>query len=1135
MVKEVAELDRGFAQAKILRDLDHQISVAQAKAKYEAELNEQMKAFGQKMALWVQEATAKGDIELGTANAILMGLQQSLGAEVAAEAGAAMKIIEIAQRRAAGEGGSRDEIINAIGETIRAYKAEAEAAAAAGAATGQAPASDFAADIQKAYDDIGKLGAYTAGAGVSGGATKAIEKRAEEVTADIAKTIESLTKSIAETMRTLSEKLPEIPADVVGQWLDKLSQLTHQVAGWMGQQGTQFRDSVAAFKKDLLPSLEDWAEQASTINDVLSALAGIYEAGSSKLSPMRTSVGEFFSALQQIFWDVRDYVDSMTWVGKGAGSTSLIVLSEGIIDWLNGLKASAEPLQGALEGARGIIDALVDKIPDDMGTSIAVLFECLQQFFVDVESYVGSMTWAGGGGTTLAFTSLIVLSEDLIEFLNQLTASSEPLRAVLESTRSIIDALVPPLKDMGTSINDLFIALQGILLQVAVFFKSGDPDLMLSQIINAWSAKGGLNETFAAWATALAPLKNLLDMVIGIIELVTPKLDEVQMSIDLLFTNLKDLLKAIQYVTTGALGDQIQAMIDAWGPVNARLSQWVEVLRPVSEILSTIKGIMDVAGQKTGAVKMSVLLLFDNLQTVLEQVKTQVEERSRDPAFQAAIDAFKEGGTLISKLKELGEAMKNIKTFIDPLLQISDEMGKRLPIFRLSLAGFFDLLKQAFKQINDFFHNKENQKWIDDSITAFEEIDEEWLGKLEKAMETLADKITSLVNSGQALGPDLPDMQNYIDTFLTSLTSMGTTLLGWLDANEMDFGDITTRFENVVASVLQILATGVTPVDAEGKPIDNKGMESGLLMELLTTMTGLVQLILDQFKILFAGIMGYVGAFGSISLRPAAERVIGSFIEGIKGKYKELYQSGWNAANQWMLGWNARLQAGSPSQVMIAAGKSLADSVIMGSNSQIDKLYDAGWQVGTAMQNGIKDALDMHSPSGIGVQIGTNLAKSIKRGAGGGKIAIEMEPMYAMGKTMGAQIEEGFRDRLGMHSPSTVIQGLAGEAMSSGDGSQYELSNAPAVEDAVRYWHEAGRRLTARDYWLIEQELARKAGTLDQGGRPTTIQNTIAPQITFAGDVSVRSDQDIERLADEVSRRLAQRFSDKDRWGAKVT
>lgn len=45
----------------------------------------------------------------------------------------------------------------------------------------------------------------------------------------------------------------------------------------------------------------------------------------------------------------------------------------------------------------------------------------------------------------------------------------------------------------------------------------------------------------------------------------------------------------------------------------------------------------------------------------------------------------------------------------------------------------------------------------------------------------------------------------------------------------------------------------------------------------------------------------------------------------------------------------------------------------------------------------------------------------------------------------------------------------------------------------------------------------------------------IAPQITFAGDVSVRSDADLEILADKVSRKLASRISSMDRFGTKAT
>ena len=100
MTDELAELDRGYQNAQVMRELDRKLAVIEAQAKYQDELDEQMKAFGQKMALWVTEAVTHEKMTAAEGNAVLDVLARVFGAEVSAHAQLALDVLRIGQQSA---------------------------------------------------------------------------------------------------------------------------------------------------------------------------------------------------------------------------------------------------------------------------------------------------------------------------------------------------------------------------------------------------------------------------------------------------------------------------------------------------------------------------------------------------------------------------------------------------------------------------------------------------------------------------------------------------------------------------------------------------------------------------------------------------------------------------------------------------------------------------------------------------------------------------------------------------------------------------------------------------------------------------------------------------------------------------
>ncbi len=1172
---EIAELDAGYGKARALRELDKQIAIVQAKAKYEAELAEQTKAFGQKMALWVQEAVLKGNISNEAGQIILNGLRTMLGAEVAAEAEAMITIVKLAEAGAAGREGAQERVNLALATTTEAYKKQTAAALALNAAQEGATTTEIEKLITNAYAAMGQF--ETGGAaGVGGGVAAAVERRAEEVVADIADTVESMLKSILEIKTTLQQKLPDIPGDVIGKWLDDLLSMTQQVADWAGPKGKgeAFGVLIKWFNSDLLPDLKSWGEIVGSMNTLFSGIKSIHETGSEKLAEMKTSVADFFNALGGLFADVNTYMGRVQGGGLVAITEPFQALDAQVVEWITSLQAGAEALGETLTSARAVIDALVDKLPatDKMGTSIGEIFVRIAGIFDAVREYTKDMAF-GGGLISAPADIAAPLSEGLVAWLTSLQTSLEPLKAVLESARAIFGSLVEPIKAMGTSVGAMFDALKSVLEQMQVYAASIS-GIELGTLLSAWTAKGGLNETLSAWALAIAPMKALLEAVVSIIEIVTPELERTQMSVEDLFIKLERLMKDVETSVTGKVGDSIQGMVDAWQAiVTPRLEQWAEALAPLQTLLSVIKGILDMAANKVESVKMSVYNFFENLFLVLEAVTTQVEERVTNGTWQAAIDGF---NTQADHIDAMVVVIGKLKPLIDAVAAICDVTGKRWPSFRLNLEAFFDQMLKALNVTTAWFMaNTEGGEGINplqDAIDGFNTIVMKYLWPLEMALENLSDAMNSMVTSATPLGNEGDAVRNGVNLMLEKLTviegdllgwlkthefsfpsaaarlqavvtaamasladaagsiqaptlpedllaglaggpggkvgvdagaaaaavvvppisvdgltptmdalvAMRDTLLAWLDENEGTIMGAMGRFITLIANVLQIIATGMGGglTDENGRPIDATGMESGLLMELLNTVISLVQQILNQFQLLYAGIMSVRSLIGSISLAGAAQRMADSFVNKIQALIDAgyFYDIGYDAGLSFKQGFNDAVGIASPSKVMITAAKNIVNSFVMQAKSDADKMYQAGKSLGGAVEEGIRDALKMHSDSDVGTEMGQNFANSFNQAAWAGQ---------SMGSTGGAA-----RGGYLSHLEPTAAQ---------------------------RYMHQPGVD-TAQAQWEREK----------------LVSVSISPSITFAGAVSIRSDKDIEEIANQVSRKLASRFSSMNRWGAKV-
>jgi phage-related protein len=714
--------------------------------------------------------------------------------------------------------------------------------------------------------------------------------------------------------------------------------------------------------RDMIGGLRTWAEAHNSAIKASMGNLRQYEAAQTAAAS-GAAVPAF--VVPKVEWPTFEGAAGGT--GAGAAIPGASSISKAVEKTAEEVLASiAKSMENLLSSIASIMDMLSEKLPEIPRDVVATWLDALRLIMQDVVNWVGLQ----GDSFMAAVQSFKV---NLLPALQDWVEQSRVMGDLFGAIRSISDGLVSEVTVARGSVANMFDAVTNVVQQIHEYTADVKFAALSSAMdrLREWGA--GLTE----FATLLKPLGEALSALSGIANAAAQENAEgVQMVLEDMFDALNNIIQQLYvYMADAKFGMLSRSMVLLAGWKDG-LALFAEQLKPLNEVLSGLKSLLDLIASRTVITQNSVSMFMQNILMMLETMATQFTEKE---------DAFGDASAALLALKplfdSLAAAMGPMMTAMNPIMAMMDMVGKRLGIVRMDIEAFMNSVLGALQRIGVW--GRDNGPVMLEAVNLFETAAKDNLLALGSALLSASGIMNDSLASAQAMGQGIGPLREGIGQFIDGLLDIKTLITNFLEGNdESDIGATFSRFWTAVFGALQILATGGGVAGEEGTSAMLGGMEQGMLMELLDKITDIVEQIKAPLDALVTWLLGtYRPKLAAISLTEAATKICGTFVDTALGKLQAFYDAGYDLGAAFVQGLNDATGTASPSKAMIAAGLNLTGTLVKTVLAGAERVYGAGVTIGTALEKGIRDALGMHSLSDVGLDVGENWALSVATGA----------------------------------------------------------------------------------------------------------------------------------------------------------
>lgn len=767
------------------------------------------------------------------------------------------------------------------------------------------------------------------------------------------------------------------------------------------------------------------------------------------------------------------------------------------------MAAIAKTMEDLVNAIAGTMETLSAKLPELPTDVIKTWFDKFLGLVQDVATW---MTQAGP-----EFVAFITdFKSRLLPSLGEWLESSRTLGDLFSSIKSVYDGLSEKLPDAKASVAEMFNALGSLFADVNAYVgrvQGGGlvavtiPFKALDKQIVEWVAS--LKAGAEALAGTLVSARSVLDALVDKL----PASDTLKTSVAEIFDRISGIFDQVREYAAGmsfGAGGLVSAPDTILAPLAANLVAWLvsvgESLKPLLDVLGSLKSLMDTIASRVVITQNSVRMFMQNALMMLETMVTQFSEK--ESAFDAASASLLELKPLFDGLVA---AMGPMMAAMEPIMAMMDMVGKRLGIVRMDIENFLNSVLGALVRIGTW--GKNNGWAMQEAIYNFEKYAKANLVALGTALLSASGVLNDALTAAQQMGQGIGPLREGIGQTIDGLLDIQTLMKNFNENDEMTaFGDVVGDFTKAVVDALTILSTGFA---------GETGLEEGMLSELIRKLGEFIEQVKNPFMVLYTWLSKeYKRLLGGITLGPEGQKIGKSLADGLwaqvpavaaaaralleaastglaTGKSnaaKMINSVGVLLGSSLMDGANKGAGVASPSKPMIALADNIKNTLVSTLKAAVPEVEDAGAMLGKAIETGVRDALGMHSLSDVGI---------------------------AMGKNFAASMDQGLQ--YDTFDPSTrLITGssIPGNVGKYGYGGQYFQSQSQLQ-------------------WYLD----KLSGAVSRMQQPVTI----APQISIAlsGPTFLQSERDMQNLSKKltpyISQELARDASLAERYGLDVS
>jgi len=279
------------------------------------------------------------------------------------------------------------------------------------------------------------------------------------------------------------------------------------------------------------------------------------------------------------------------------------------------------------------------------------------------------------------------------------------------------------------------------------------------------------------------------------------------------------------------------------------LETWAEALKPLQNLLSVAKGILDIAANETQDLAMSVENFFDHIIYMMEEV--QIWYSKSKGLARDLVDAFDPEGDLGKLLADWAKSLEPLAKLLSVGQGILDVAAKKTQDFAMAVEDFFDYLIYMMEEVQIW--ESKSGGLARDLVDVFDPKGP--LGQLLSAWATALEPLATMISVaegllGSAAEATAPVLMN-INRFFNNLKFVMETVRDWIAArgDELsevlgDFGDPTV--EGTVANTLAKWAESLGPLsDLLGVGKDIMGYLGEKVKKLVIPITGFLSKLLN--------------------------------------------------------------------------------------------------------------------------------------------------------------------------------------------------------------------------------------------------------------------------------------------------
>lgn len=470
------------------------------------------------------------------------------------------------------------------------------------------------------------------------------------------------------------------------------------------------------------------ADLAAMVDGMLENIASIRERLAEEMPDIVTPIQEWFDALIEVGEQVK------AWKEQPGVKSFIKEFKDHVYPTLQKFAEALEPVGALLDTIVQIANVQAQEI-GAVKTSMATYLTLLKSVTETIQAWVTDNNIAA-----LAES----FNENVRPALEKWVRSVQPISELLSTAVAIMDSLATETQPVRTSVTTFLTYLKGAMMSVAEWFGR---DQGWAGFVDYYDKD--LRQLIEKWVEVTKPIADLLGTAKNIMDDLAAKTEPVRTSVT---TFLKYLKGAMLGVAEWFGKDPGWAgFLDYFErDYKPHIEKWIEVTKPIAELFSIAKTIMDQLGEKAKPLQTTVAEVLQRIVDVMRAFKTWSDA---DLTLPSLVDEW--GKKIQPLVEKLLASIKPIGDLFSVAKSVFDALAMKVPSDEDIFAGIvtvFRGLKRVVKTINDYYD------WMSlmDPFPDMAQAVKDWLDKVRDTIAPISNALSQAKSIFDALGQDVP-------------------------------------------------------------------------------------------------------------------------------------------------------------------------------------------------------------------------------------------------------------------------------------------------------------------------------------------------------------------------------------------